>query len=152
MKESERLSFLPLKALNLLRLCICSWNPWNVIPSHLIHYQIHFLVLAESAFYQIWFGQKLPSLWIVKTEYTAYKEVASPMPVLTLGKLGSCLGRKGQGSSKITKEGCKSHQKCPKRGASLIIQEVTEGTKRWFFKGKKFLKKNYREASNLSYF
>ena len=73
----------------------------------------------------------------------------------TIGKLGSCPGRrtKGGGRIKLPRRGVKNHKKYPKRGAKLINEEVTKGTKGMIFQGKNFLEeklqKNFKGVKNL---
>ena len=67
--------------------------------------------------------------------------------VTTIGKLGGCLGRKAKGGwvKKLQKSRVKIHQKYPKRGAKLINEEVTKGTKGMIFQGKKFLEEKLQK-------
>ena len=46
---------------------------------------------------------------------------------------------------KVTKEGSKNHQKYPRKGAKLINEEVTKGTKGMIFQGKKFLEEKLQK-------
>ena len=77
-----------------------------------------------------------------------------PVQVPTKGKLGGCPVRKAkrEWAKKLPKRGVKNHQKYPKRGAKLINEEVTTGTKGMIFQGKKFLEEKLQKNFRASYF
>ena len=66
----------------------------------------------------------------------------SAAPVLPLGKLGSCLGRRAKVSAKMTKEECKTYQRRAKKTGQrevqiyLINEEVFKEEKGIIFVGK----------------
>ena len=64
-------------------------------------------------------------------------EVVSVMPVLRLTM--------GGGAGKLLKRGVKTNQKCLKRGAKLINEEVTKGKKGMIFQGKIFLEEKLQK-------
>ena len=85
------------------------------------------------------------------------------MPVLPLDELGGRLRRRTKGGAKMTKEGCKTYQKLPTKGAKLIKTDQRgvqiEIMRRFLGKqmvynlyGKKYPIEKKKKKSKVSYF
>ena len=64
--------------------------------------------------------------------------------MLLSGKLGGHLGLRAKGGIKITKEGCKTLRKYPKRGTKLINEVVIQNKQGIIFSWEKFPVKRFQ--------